>query len=69
MLFPIMVFNERIIMSIINILQTFAKQLGFSDKIVCDKVIMISSDLFTIKNITQILFQHQIKHKKINRFD
>lgn len=56
MFFPTLAFNKGIIMGIMGILQTFAERLGFSEEKVCDKVIRMRGDLFTIRNVTQTLF-------------
>ncbi len=42
-------------MGIIDVLQTFAKQLGHSKEMVCDKVIMMRDNLLIIRNVTQTL--------------
>ncbi len=53
---PTLAFNEGTIMGTIDVLQTFAKQLDFSEEMVCNKVIMMRDDLLTIRNVTQTIF-------------
>lgn len=50
--FPTLAFNEGIIIGTIDILQTFAKQLGFNKEMFCDKMIIMRDDLFTMRNMT-----------------
>ncbi len=69
MLFAILAFNEKIIISIIHIFSTFAKQLSLSKKLIYNKIIIMRSNLFIIRNVIEIFFWHYIKLMKINRFD
>ncbi len=56
-------------MGTIDVLCTFATQLGLTDEMVHDKVIMMRGNLLTIRNVQRSIFRHRGKLMKLNKFD
>ena len=64
-----LVLNKEIIVKTIDMLQTIAKQLIFTDKIVINKVILMRSDLFKVRNIQWTIFRQQTELFLLEKFD
>lgn len=56
-------------MGTIDVFCTFATQLGLSNEIIYDKIIMMRSNLLTIRNVQQSIFWYCGKLMKLNKFD
>lgn len=61
-LFLMLSFNEKSIAGIINILREIADQLGLSDIIVKDKIILLKWDLMTVRNCRYAIYRRKISY-------
>ncbi len=56
---PTLPYNEGSIAGTIEILREIAERLGLSDEIVRDKVILLKSDLLTVRNCRRSIYRWQ----------
>ena len=62
-------FNEGTIMGTIDIFQTIATQLGLTDEMVSNKVIMMREDLFIVQTAQGSIFRMQNELGTVDKFD